>query len=578
MILVQRIGADRARYHAGGPGRWLGAGRGPLGLEGPVRTDALRAVLGGRDPYSGTPLPMTRTSRRRPGWELVIAAPKSLSLLAVLASEQRGAGGLGRALVEAHGAGVLAALEHLEVRATFFGDGGRPAGGGLVVAAFSHSANAAGEPHLHDHLVVANLLEAADRWRALDGRRLWWERRAADAVYSLAVRHHLSRSGFALAWRPLPGGGAEVEGIGRGAIEAASGRRHQAIVDASRWGTRRAQEVGRRRTRSTARERAPHQEWRARVAAAGLDDAGVARVVGMARAPGGRLTTQPAPPGPQVSAIPASAAADTAATMGGAGPDVIEEVERKLLGAGSRFREADVFPAIAEVVLPGAGPAQVRRWVAEVCARASPAGGAMFVSPLAAGEDRAVTAAALARAGSGAGVAARQLGHAGQGACDSTAQAAVRRLVCDGHGVEVLGPPPTAQAAGGEAPLLAQAVVVDAARRAWEAAGHRVRVVAQSAVAAARWEALTGLGAHRPEGPAPTVMIVDRADRMATPQLGSLLAEAAADAVKVVLVVGGTAPVRHPPRSAVLERLAAGLGLVVPGPPPDLGPPLPAAP
>jgi conjugative relaxase-like TrwC/TraI family protein len=521
---------------------------------------------------------MSRTSRRRPGWEVVIAAPKSVSLLAVLASEQPGAAALGSALVRAHRAGALAALEHLQERATYFHNGGRPSTLGMVGAGFSHSANAAGEPHLHEHVVVANLLPADDRWRALDGRRLWWEARAAGAVYSMVVRHHLNRSGFTLAWRPVAGGGAELDAIARPVIEAASSRRAQALTDALRWGTRRAQEVGRRRTRAAAMAAVAGQEWRTRVAEAGLDTAAVAHLAGVARVPGGRFQPQPgppAPPGPRLGSV-GPAPVPRGGVAGSTSPQgVVGEVERRLLAAGSRFRQTDVFPAIAEVALAGASPAQVKRWVAEVCDRASPAGGGTFVSPLAADADRAVTTAAVGRAGAGAGVAAYQLGPGLQQLVDPAARAALRRLVCDGHGVEVLAAPPSQRSdhSGGEAPLLAQAALLDAARQAWEAAGHRVELVAHSAMAAARWEALTGLAAHRPEDPAPTVMIVDRADRMATPQLGALLAGAALDGAKVVLVAGGTSPIRQRPRSAVLEGLAAALGTVIPGPPPELSPP-----
>src|SRR3546814_5054271 len=45
-------------------------------------------------------------------------------------------------------------------------------GDGFVAAAFRHRTSRAGDPHLHTHVVVANLAHApvADRWTALDAR------------------------------------------------------------------------------------------------------------------------------------------------------------------------------------------------------------------------------------------------------------------------------------------------------------------------------------------------------------------------------------------------------------------------
>jgi hypothetical protein len=79
-----------------------------------------------------------------------------------------------------------------------------------------------------------------------------------------------------------------------------------------------------------------------------------------------------------------------------------------------------------------------------------------------------------------------------------------------------------------------------------------------------RWRTLTGLETPERASRPPTVLVVDRADRLATPALGALLAGAEDGAAKVVLVEGGTAPARSP-RSAALDRLRETIGAAEPG-------------
>jgi conjugative relaxase-like TrwC/TraI family protein len=564
---------SRAGYHSSSPGTWWGSARALLDLEGTAAAGALTDILTGRHPETGTDLLARRTTRRRAGWEVVVGAPKSVSLVAALGRDIPGATALAETLAQAHSSAVAAAFAYLEPGVAWYrsGSGGAP-GSGLVAAAFEHSANASGEPHLHTHIVIANLTPDGDRWRALEGRRLWFEARAAGAVYSLSLRHQVRRAGFTVAWTMGPGGAVDVAGVNREAIEAASTRRRQLRGDAAPWQTARAREVGRRRTRTAALTVSPPPGWRQRVAEAGLDAAAVARLVGQARTPAGHYQAAPPPPPP---GLHHNAGRPPAAPVpqGPAGQETLAAVERRLLEAGSRFRPADVVTAAAQVVAAGADLPEVDRLVTAVCARAQGGGGGTYISPLAAAADRAVTDAAVARRGAGAGVAATCLPSAvaGGSTLDSDGQAAVRRLVTCGHGVEILGAP---GAPAGRAPLVAQAAVVDAARLAWEAAGHRVHVITDSGAAAARWQALTGLTAgRRPPGEASaTVVVVDRADRLATPRLGALLAEAATDGAKVVLVAGGTSPPRRQPRSAVLTGLGEQLGVLNPGLTPALGP------
>ena len=68
-------GAEDYYLEGEAPGRWLGAGTALLGLEGEVDSDALAAVLDGRDPTTGTSL-RSSPGGRVPGFDLTFRAPK----------------------------------------------------------------------------------------------------------------------------------------------------------------------------------------------------------------------------------------------------------------------------------------------------------------------------------------------------------------------------------------------------------------------------------------------------------------------------------------------------------------------
>ena len=47
-------------------------------------------------------------------------------------------------------------------------------GSGFIAAAFRHRTSRAGDPQLHTHVLIANLVEGVDgRWSALDGRAIY---------------------------------------------------------------------------------------------------------------------------------------------------------------------------------------------------------------------------------------------------------------------------------------------------------------------------------------------------------------------------------------------------------------------
>ena len=193
------------------PGTWVGAGSRALGLQGAVDAAGLAAVLSGRAPGGGRPL--VGGARRVAGFDACCTAPKSVSVLWAL-----GPPDVAAAVLAAHAEAVDGALGYLSARALsvrrWAGGERLPlATGGVIGAAFTHGVSRAADPHLHTHLVVANLAHAEDgRWGSLDGRGLYAHARAAGALYACALRRGLAER-LGVEWAAGRHGQFELAGI-----------------------------------------------------------------------------------------------------------------------------------------------------------------------------------------------------------------------------------------------------------------------------------------------------------------------------------------------------------------------------
>ena len=171
-------------YYAGdglSPSEWQGKGAEELGLSGDVDRDQFRDLLDGKvaDQQLGT----TRDGKleHRPGWDVTLSAPKSVSIMAEVAGDRR--------LIAAHGAAVKTALAHVEqhMAATRIRDGGavnREATGNLVIASFQHGTSRAQDPQLHTHNVILNATKGEDGiWRSLEPRAIYRLQKQIGAIY-----------------------------------------------------------------------------------------------------------------------------------------------------------------------------------------------------------------------------------------------------------------------------------------------------------------------------------------------------------------------------------------------------------
>jgi conjugative relaxase-like TrwC/TraI family protein len=307
------VAAGLDDYYAGrgeSPGVWTGRGGAELGLEGVVGDGQLGALIRGRAPLSRQQL--RRHSKARTitveridpntgdrrveqkklspvaGFDLVFSVPKSVSLLHALGSEETR-----RTVNEAHTAAWRAALSYLEDEACVVRRGRngviRERGPGFVAAAYQHRTSRAQDPHLHTHVIVANMARRPSdgKWRALDGEAiLKTYRLAAGYLYQAHLRAELSRL-LGVEWDKPSKGLADLKGVPRSVIAEFSTRRAQVVEHMSEQETAGfyAAQVAAVETR----ERKEHvdlarlrEEWRARAAEHGLGRAELKALLGRA--------------------------------------------------------------------------------------------------------------------------------------------------------------------------------------------------------------------------------------------------------------------------------------------------------
>lgn len=197
-------------------GRWIGPGPGTLSLSGRVESDAFAAVLAGEDPVTGQVLGTARPRVRVAAFDLTFCAPKSVSLLEALGDPE-----VASAVRAGHAGAVEEAVGYVARAALAVRRRTGPGGPALPVAAtgtptagFVHRLSRALDPHLHTHVVVANLGRDSDgAWSALDGRGVYAHASTIDALYHVHLRHELTRR-LGVAWEAADRGRADISGIG----------------------------------------------------------------------------------------------------------------------------------------------------------------------------------------------------------------------------------------------------------------------------------------------------------------------------------------------------------------------------
>jgi conjugative relaxase-like TrwC/TraI family protein len=534
------------------PGLWMGRCADRLGLSGEVEAEALHRVLEHCDPNAGTRLTRAQGAPTVPGFDATFCAPKSVSLLFALGSPE-----VSNEVRNAHDAAVTAAVRVLEGVAARSrrGKGGaeRMVAEGFVAAAFRHRTSRAGDPHLHTHVLVANLVYSPQdgRWSALDARALYRAAKTVGYLYEAQLRAELTRR-LGVEWTPVRRGIADIKGIPKKSLRAFSRRRVEIEAHLAERGetTARAAQVATYATRKpkdrTIDAEGLLPEWRERARSLGLDEQALAGLIGRAAS-----LEVPEPGSPAAQKLFAALAAldgltEQVATFGR--NEVLQAICDRL-PAGADIDQvvalATAFLATDHVVTIGVPD---RLWTNDVLRRTDgrvvPAHLDLlrWTTPEMIATEKRVVDGALSRADDFVGLATRESVETALGARPglSPEQAAmVERVTGSGAGVDVV----VGVAGSGKT------FALGAARDAWAGSGHRIIGAALSARAAGELQDGSGIPAttiarlladlDRPDPaalPPRTVLVLDEAGMVGTRQLAGLLDHARAARAKVVLV------------------------------------------
>ena len=208
---------------------WFGNGAEALGLSGAVDSGTLKSVLEGQ--VGGQQLGRKMDGKHKAGWDLTFSAPKSVSIMALAAGDQR--------LVDAHLAAVkdtLAVVEARQVitRQSVEGITQPVKTGNLAAALCTHTTSRDLEPQLHTHAVVANATQGEDgKWRSIESKPMFES--GAIKHTGQIYRNHLAVRVAALGYELETNhktGLFEIKGVPQATIDFFSSRRHKAIEPA----------------------------------------------------------------------------------------------------------------------------------------------------------------------------------------------------------------------------------------------------------------------------------------------------------------------------------------------------------
>jgi conjugative relaxase-like TrwC/TraI family protein len=162
------------------------------------------------------------------GFDLTFAAPKSVSLLRALTDDIAD-----KAMQAAHARAITAAMTYLHQHAGYTRVHNPLTGAkdvqrlpGLVAIAYQHETSRCGDPHLHTHVIVPNRQARADGTLvSIDSKSLFHEAKAAGIVYQATLRHELHAE-LGVEWSAVDPftGMAEIAGVDKDCLKAWSRR------------------------------------------------------------------------------------------------------------------------------------------------------------------------------------------------------------------------------------------------------------------------------------------------------------------------------------------------------------------
>ena len=163
------------------------------------------------------------------GFDLVFTPPKSVSIAWGLGDEQ-----LRRGIESAHERAIQDVIRHLEKNVVMTRRGRNgvrqiETSSGVIGTKFRHWDSRAGDPNLHDHVVIANRVQGVDgQWSSIDGRMIYAYGVEASELYNSLVQQYVTElTGLQFEARSLSGKQPvhEIVGIDDEMVRAFSSRR-----------------------------------------------------------------------------------------------------------------------------------------------------------------------------------------------------------------------------------------------------------------------------------------------------------------------------------------------------------------
>jgi conjugative relaxase-like TrwC/TraI family protein len=261
---------------------WEGKGAEALGLSGHVDPADFVKVLSGEvggeqlGRVIGTGPDGELQREHRPGFDVTLSAPKSVSLVAEV-GEQGG-------VRAAHEAAVSKVLEYIEqnlvgARVTEAGETRFEKTGNLIAGRFHHTTSRDLDPQTHTHLVIANATQTeSGHWRSISNELIYKNQKLLGNIYDSELAANLRGLGYRL--ESTQDGRWEIAGISRDQVEHFS-QRSQAIAERlEKFGLTRDTASAAQREDAALRTRdsktevdhiALREEWKERANAVGID-------------------------------------------------------------------------------------------------------------------------------------------------------------------------------------------------------------------------------------------------------------------------------------------------------------------
>lgn len=184
------------------PGRWVGTGAERLKLAGEVTPETFRSIRLGLHPETGEKLRIREVSDRiykkpwgletykaREMYDLVISAPKSASILALMDDR----------IPAAHERAVEQTWRAMEPRC-----------GAMVIASYQHESSRTLDPQTHTHLVAGNLAYDGSRWRTLHANEWYRHQEQITVHYRERLFERLEGYGYRIQYPELAGVSPEL--------------------------------------------------------------------------------------------------------------------------------------------------------------------------------------------------------------------------------------------------------------------------------------------------------------------------------------------------------------------------------